>query len=67
MQHQNLKRIFLQPFQKANVTSDIKSSKEEQDNKRYDDTPRDKIFEERKKDKEKKKMNKNKDVNILVP
>lgn len=67
IQHQNLKRIFLQPFQKANDTPKIKLSKEKQKEERYDNTPRDKVFEERKKDKEKQKKEKNKDVNIPVP
>lgn len=67
IQHQNLKRIFLQPFQKSNDTPKMKLSKEKQEEERYDNTPRDKVFEERKKDKEKKKMEKNKDVNIPVP
>ena len=67
IQHQNLKRIFLQPFQKTNDIPKIKLSKEKQEEERYDNTPRDKVFEERKKDKEKQKMEKNKDVNIPVP
>lgn len=67
MQHQNLKRIFLKPFQDATVTQpkNLKLSKDKINKERYNNTPRDKIFEERKKDKAKKK--KDKDKNVIIP
>ena len=69
IQHQNLKRIFLKPFQEATVTQpkNIKLTKDKIEEERYDNTPRDKVFEERKKDKEKKKKEKNKDVIVPLP
>jgi len=69
IQHQNLKRIFLKPFQDAMVTQpkNIKLSKEKLEEERYENTPRDKVFDERKKDKAKKKKEKNKDVILVLP
>jgi len=69
IQHQNLKRIFLKPFQDATVTQpkNIKLSNDKIEEERYDNTPRDKVFEERKKDKAKKKKEKNKDVIVPLP
>ncbi len=69
VQHQNLKRIFLKPFQDAIVTkpNNIKLSKDKLEEERYDNTPRDEIFEERKKDKEKKKKEKNAKITIPRP
>lgn len=68
IQHQNLKRIFLQPFQDAIVTQpkNIKLSKEKLEEERYDNTPKDEVFKERKKDKEKAKKEKNKKYDIPV-
>ena len=69
IQHQNLKRIFLKPFQDATVTQpkNIKLSNDKIEEERYDNTPRDKVFEERKKDNAKKKKEKNKDVIVPLP
>lgn len=69
IQHQNLKRIFLKPFQDAIVTQPkhINLSDAKLKEQRYDNTPRDKVFNERKKDKEKKKKEKNKDVIVPLP
>jgi hypothetical protein len=69
IQHQNLKRIFLKPFQDATITqaTSYKPSKEKLKEERYDNTPRDKVFEERKKDKAKKKKEKNKNIELPLP
>jgi len=69
IQHQNLKRIFLKPFQNATITqsTNFKLSKEKIKEERYDNIPRDEVFREHKKDKTKKKKEKNKNVELPLP
>jgi hypothetical protein len=69
IQQQNLKRIFLKPFQEARVTQskNCTLSNDKLQEKRYNNTPRDKIFKERKKDSAKKKKEKNKNIELPLP